>query len=229
MPYRHAEDERIGKRVSAEFSLGAALPRIARGHPLVIVDADEVILQFVAGFDRFLRERGLFLDLSTYRLHGNVKRLDDRSAVLDVEVTALLEEFRSDLDWLEAVEGAQDALAALTGSASIAVLTNISPAQAGPRIRNLTTLGLDLPLIANSGLKGPAVRDLANHAGALTFFIDDIPQQLASVAEHAPNVVRVHLIGDERLKPLLAPSPHAHHYAQDWVSAEAFIRARLKA
>jgi hypothetical protein len=82
--------------------------------------------------------------------------------------------------------------------------------------------------VANSGLKGPAVRDLANHAGAPAFFIDDIPQQLASAAEHAPDVTRIHLVGDERLKPLLAPSPHAHHYAQDWTSAEAFIREQLK-
>jgi len=215
--------------VSADFSIGAALPRVARGRPLLIVDADEVLLQFVAGFDKFLRERGLYLDLSSYRLHGNVKRLDDNTPILDVEVTALLEEFRSDLDWLEAVEGAQAALASLKDTASIAVLTNISPAQAGPRVRNLMTLGLDLPLVANSGLKGPAVRDLANRASAPTFFVDDIPQQLASAAEHAPDVVRIHLIGDERLKPLLAPSLHAHHYAQDWPSAEAFIRERLKA
>ena len=215
--------------MSVAFSLGAALPRIARGRPLVIVDADEVLLRFVAGFDKFLRERGLYLDLSSYRLHGNVKRLDDNTPILDVEVTALLEEFRSDLDWLEAVDGAQAALAALGTDASIVVLTNISPAQAGPRTRNLMTLGLDLPLIANSGLKGPAVRDLANHAQAATFFVDDIPQQLASAAEHAPDVRRIHLIGDERLKPLLAPSPHAHHYAQDWPSAEAFIRPQLKA
>ena len=215
--------------MSAAFSLGAALPRIARGRPLVIVDADEVLLRFVAGFDKFLRERGLYLDLSSYRLHGNVKRLDDNTPILDVEVTALLEEFRSDLDWLEAVDGAQAALATLGDDASIAVLTNISPVQAGPRMRNLMTLGLDLPLIANSGLKGPAVRDLANHAQASTFFVDDIPQQLASAAEHAPDVQRIHLIGDERLKPLLAPSPHAHHYAQDWPSAEAFIREQLKA
>ncbi|HTT98861.1 MAG TPA: hypothetical protein VMF58_12490 [Rhizomicrobium sp.] len=215
--------------MSAEFSLGAALPRIARGKPLVIVDADEVLLQFVAGFDKFLRERGLYLDLSSYRLHGNVKRLDDNTPVLDVEVTALLEEFRSDLDWLEAVEGAQAAVTALKNTASIAVLTNVSPAQAGPRKRNLMTLGLDLPLIANSGPKGPTVSDLANRADAPAFFVDDIPQQLASAAEHAPGVFRVHLIGDERLKPLLAPSPHAHHYAPDWPSAVSFIREQLKA
>lgn len=215
--------------MSSPFSIAAALPRIPRGRPLLIVDADEVILQFVAGFDVFLRRQGLYLDLTSYRLHGNVRRLDDNSTVLDVEVTALMDEFRSELDWLAAVAGAQAALAGLAELASIAVLSNISPVQAGPRVRNLMTLGLDLPLIANSGLKGPAVRDLANHAGMQTFFIDDIPQQLVSAAEHAPEVTRIHLVGDERLKPLLAPSPHAHHYAEDWASAERFIRERLGA
>ena len=73
------------------------------------------------------------------------------------------------------------------------------------------------------------MRDLASHARAPVFFIDDIPQQLASAADHAPDVKRVHLVGDARLKPLLAPSPHAHHYAEDWPSAEAFIREQLKA
>jgi hypothetical protein len=228
VPRGDARTHTIGAGVSADFSIGAVLPRIVRGRPLLIVDADEVLLQFVAGFDKFLRESGLYLDLSSYRLHGNVKRLDDNTPVLDVEVTALLEEFRSDLDWLEAVGGAQAAINRLSDRANIAVLTNISPAQAGPRVRNLMSLGLDLPLVVNSGLKGPAVRDLANHVDALTFFVDDIPQQLASAAEEAPDVMRIHLVGDERLKPLLAPSPHAHHYAPDWASAEAFICQQLK-
>ena len=72
------------------FDLSSALAKIPRGRPLVIVDADEVILRFVDGFDRFLRVRGLYLDLTSYRLHGNVKSLADNAAVLDVEVTALL-------------------------------------------------------------------------------------------------------------------------------------------
>lgn len=215
--------------MSAAFSVGAALSRLQPGRPLIIADADEVLLRFVAGLDRFLRERGLFLDLTSYRLHGNVRRNDDQTPILDVEVTALLEEFRSELDWLEIVEGARESLIALSDVAGIVVLTNITPAQAGARLRNLQKLGLDLPVVANSGLKGPAVRDLASHAQAPVFFIDDIPQQLASAAEHAPRATRIHLVGDIRLKPLLAPSPHAHHYAEDWASAERFIRGRLRA
>jgi hypothetical protein len=215
--------------MSEAFGIGAVLERVERNRPLVIVDADEVLLRFVAGFDKFLRRQGLFLDLASYRLHGNVKQLEDWTAILDVEVTALLEEFRRELDWLEPVEGARESLAALAESHSIVVLTNITSEQAVARARNLAAFGFDLPLLANSGPKGPAVRHLTNHAAASTWFIDDIPQHLASAAEHAPNVIRIHLVGDARLKPLLPPSPHANLYAEDWAAASAFIRSHLKA
>jgi FMN phosphatase YigB (HAD superfamily) len=203
------------------------LAQIIPGRPLIVVDADEVLLRFVDGFDRYLRARGLFLDLVSYRLHGNVRRLDDRTAVLDVEVTALLDEFRAELDWLDPVEGAGEVLESLKSRAGVVVLTNITPAQAAARARNLARLGLAFPLVANSGPKGPALKQLANRAAAATFFIDDIPQHHLSCAEHAPDIVRIHLIGDERLKPLLPPSADAHHYAQDWRAVGAFIEGRL--
>jgi len=212
--------------MSEAYGIGAALARIRPGRPLIVADADEVLLRFADGFDVFLRRRGLFLDLVSYRLHGNVRRLDDRSALLDVEVTALLEEFRADLDWLEPVDAAVETLAELSERAGVVVLSNVTPAQAAARARNLARIGWDFPLIANAGPKGPAVKAFAARAGAVTFFIDDIPQHLSSCAECAPEVLRIHLVGDERLKPLLPPSPHAHHYAEDWRSAGAFIRER---
>jgi hypothetical protein len=213
--------------MSEAYSLGAGLARLEPGRPLVIVDADEVVLRFVNGFDHYLRRQGLFLDLASYRLHGNVKRIGDHSAVLDVEVTALLEEFRGDLDWLEPVEGAHDALAALSTRAQIAVLSNIITAQAEPRARNLSALGIDCPLIANTGPKGPAVKHLADRVSAAAFFVDDIPQHLTSVAELAPQVFRIHLVGDEKLKPLLPPAKDAHFYAPDWRAARRFIEEHL--
>ncbi|MEI9989589.1 MAG: hypothetical protein WDM86_06090 [Rhizomicrobium sp.] len=212
--------------MSARFDIGAASARLSPGRPLVIVDADEVLLRFVDGFDRFLRNNGLYLDLSSYRLHGNVKRLDDNTPVLDVEVTALLDAFRGDLDSLDLVEGAADALASFGARADVVVLTNISEAQAPARLRNLQIHGLHFPVVANSGPKGPAVKALTSRAAA-SFFVDDIPQHLASVAEAAPEVFRIHLIGDERLKPLLPPATHAHLRANDWAEAGAFVHARL--
>ncbi len=213
--------------MTQNFHIDAASVSVRAGTPLLIVDADEVILRFAEGFDRFLRERGLFLDLTSYRLHGNVKRLDDRTPALDVEVTVLLDEFRAELDSLDAVEHAQSTLAELRAVLDVVVLSNVSPAQAPPRLRNLAALGFDFPLVTNSGPKGAAVKSLAARAGTPAFFVDDIPQHLASAAEAAPDVFRIHLIGDERLKPLLPASPHAHIRAEDWRDARDFIRARL--
>jgi len=213
--------------MSQAFHTGAAMVALSPDRPLLIVDADEVILRFAEGFDRFLRARALFLDLTSYRLHGNVKRLDDRTPVLDVEVTALLDEFRAELDSLEAVEHASEALAELKPHLDVVVLSNVSESQAPPRLRNLAALGFNFPLVVNAGPKGPAVKALAGRAASPAFFVDDIPQHLASAAEAAPDVYRIHLIGDERLKPLLPPSPHAHLRAEDWREAAAFIRARL--
>jgi hypothetical protein len=213
--------------VNAVFDIGSALRRLTPGRPLLIVDADEVVLRFVDGFDRFLRAGGLFLDLSSYRLHGNVKRLSDATPVLDVEVTALLDEFRRELDSLEMVEGAREALDSLRPRVDIVMLTNISPVQAEPRLRNLESHGLELPLVANSGLKGPAVKALAARAGRPSFFVDDIPQNLASSAEAAPEIWRIHLIGDDRLTPLLPPAAHAHLRAEDWAEARRFIDEKL--
>jgi FMN phosphatase YigB (HAD superfamily) len=213
--------------MSRPFHTEPGTVTLSQERPLLIVDADEVILRFAEGFDRFLRGRALFLDLTSYRLHGNVKRLDDRMPVLDVEVTVLLDEFRAELDSLEAVEHASEALSELRPHLDVVVLSNVSVSQAPPRLRNLAALGFDFPLVVNAGPKGPSVKSLAARAGSTAFFVDDIPQHLASAAEAAPDVYRIHLIGDERLKPLLPPSPHAHLRAEDWREAAAFIRARL--
>lgn len=213
--------------MTGTHDLSRALSRLTPGRPLLVVDADEVLLRFAAGFDRFLERRGLFLDLTSYRLHGNVKRRDDATPVLDVEVTALLDEFRSELDWLEHVEGARECLHRLAPRLDIVVLTNISLDQAAARLRNLESFGLDLPVIANTGLKGEPVRALASRAGRPSFFVDDIPQHLASAAKEAPDVTRIHLIGDDRLKPLLPAAEHADFRAENWLEAHDFISTRL--
>lgn len=213
--------------MSPRFHTSPATVPLRQEWPLLIVDADEVLLRFAAGLDTFLQRRDLYLDLTSYRLHGNVKRLDDDTVLIDVEVTALLDEFRTDLDWLEAVEGAQEAIRTLSAEMDVVVLSNVNAAQAEPRLRNLEALGLPMALLINSGPKGASVRALAARAGKPVIFVDDIPNHLASVAEDSPDVFRLHLIGDERLKPLLPPAPAAHFRADTWRDALAFVRARL--
>lgn len=212
--------------VHAFYTDPASVPLSAE-RPLLILDADEVLLLFADGFDKFLRARGLYLDFASYRLHGNVRRLDDCTAALDVEVTALLEEFRIDLDSLEPVTDAIEIVERLTPLLDAMVLSNVTPAQAPARRRNLDALGLKLPLLANSGSKGRAVRELSLRAGKPVFFMDDISQHHAASAEAAPEVLRIHFVGDERLRPLMPTSPHAHFRAHTWRDADAFIRSHL--
>jgi hypothetical protein len=210
-----------------EYYADSATVPLDPSRPLLIVDADEVLLRFAEGFDRFLQARGLYLDLVSYRLHGNVKRREDQTPVLDIEVTGLLDEFRSDLDSLEAVDDAVDVIGALRAELDAVVLSNVNQAQALPRLRNFAALGFHMRLVINGGPKGPAVKTLARRGGKPVFFVDDIPQHLASVAEAAPEVFRIHLIGDERLKALLPLSPHAHLRADNWREADVFIREKL--
>jgi hypothetical protein len=211
----------------SRFYTDALTVPVKSDRPILILDADEVLLRFVDGFDRFLRARDLFIDLTSYRLHGNVKRLDDRSPLIDIEVTALLDEFRTDLDSLLMVEGARETLNTLAPLVQVIVLSNVVPAQAEARLRNFASHGFDFPLLTNSGLKGEPVRSLAARAASPAFFVDDIPAHLKAVAESAPKVFRIHMIGDERLKPLLPASEHAHLRAESWAEAEAFIRSKL--
>lgn len=214
--------------------LTSALAAIKPGRPLIVTDADGVVLQFTGCFERWLAERGLYLDLKTYRLEGGIRRLDDKSRLLDVETIALVEEYRENLDDLDAVAGACETLHALSEFASIVVLSNVNQIQAKARLRNFEKLGLPFPLIANdSGAgyladKGAAMRALAAHARAKTFFIDDIPSNLQDVAKAAPNVALIHVVESEPLRQLLGNGFHAHCYAKDWAEVKSFILDALR-
>jgi hypothetical protein len=216
------------------FDLSHALASVVPGRPLVVSDADGVLLCFTGALESWLDERGLYLDLTSYRLEGAIRRQDDRSLLLDVETLALIEEYRADLDWLPAVEGACEALAALSQTANIVVLSNINHRQAVARRRNMAALGFDFPLIANDGGdgyladKGAAVKALAARAGATTFFIDDIPSNLADVARSAPEVQLIHLVENRALRDLLGTGFPAHCHAVDWAEAARFILERVK-
>ncbi len=198
------------------------------GRPLLILDADEVLFKFIDGLMCGLDRQGLFLDLASYRLHGNVKRKTDHQPLTDAEVTSLLDRFRHEQDQLDAVDGAGHVLQNLARNMDIAVLSNITAEQAPARARNLQRHGFNYPLIPNSGLKGPAVKMLAVRAVAPLFFVDDIPAQLASVADEAPEVRLIHFIADARLKHLLPVAEHAHFRAEVWKDIESFILTDLE-
>lgn len=185
--------------------------------PLLISDADEVLVRFAEPLERFLEERGLYLDAVDYRLVGNIRRLHDRQPVERNEVFALIDDFFEDrVDRLPAVDGAVSALGTLSERADIVILTNVPNEYRDRRVDSFRTLGLDFPIVANSGLKGAAVRALADRAGGPVMFIDDIESHIADVAEAVPGSYRIHFVADPRLAAVCARAPDSHHRSDCW-------------
>lgn len=201
---------------------------LTRGKPLVIVDADEVLFYFMRGLERFLEGRDLYFDWASYALHGNIRQRRDNAPVAAEILHPLLQRFFAEAtEDLEPVEGAAQALAELSQTAQVVVLSNVPMPARSARIRALARHGMAFPLIANTGPKGPAVAAMLRQTRASAIFIDDIPHNHKSVAEMAPSAHRLHYIADTRLAALLGPAPDCHHRADTWPDMLAHIQALL--
>lgn len=201
---------------------------LARGKPLLIVDADEVLFYFMRGLERFLESRDLYFDWASYALHGNIRRRRDDAPVAAEILHPLLQRFFAEAtEGLEPVEGAANALTELSRTSQVVILSNVPMPARGARIRALARHGMAFPLIANTGPKGPAVAFMLKQAMAPAVFIDDIPHNHKSVAEMAPAVHRLHYIADPRLAALLGPAPDCHHRAETWPDMQAHIQSLL--
>lgn len=201
---------------------------LTRGRPLLIVDADEVLFYFMRGLERFLESRNLYFDWASYALHGNIRQRADNAPVAAEILHPLLQRFFAEAtEALEPVDGAAQALAALSETAQIVVLSNVPMPARAARIRALARHGMDFPLIANTGPKGPAVAVLLQQVMAPAVFIDDIPHNHKSVAELAPAAHRLHYIADSRLAALLGPAPDCHHRAETWPDMQQHIQTLL--
>lgn len=196
--------------------------------PLIICDADEVLFAFMAAFESYLNDTGHFFDWSSFALNGNIRRRSDSQPVEREQIPELLAGFfEARTATIAPIPGAAESLARLSRRGQVVVLSNLPSEQAPARREALLANGMDYPLVANSGPKGPAVHRLTAPIDAPSFFIDDGPNHHKSVAEHADHVRRLHMVADDRLAKLLGPAPHSHHRTDDWATAEAVIDTEL--
>jgi hypothetical protein len=196
--------------------------------PLLILDCDEVILEFAGPFARWLRDaRDIELRFDSFALAGNMRHLADGRLVEMADFPPLLDGFFAEGQPLQApAEGAVEALTALSESMDLVVLTNIPAAYRDIRIELLKGHGLDVPVFANDGPKGRMVRDLAGDRRAL--FVDDLPPHHTSAAKHAPQVARLHMVADAALRDLIPAAPDAHARIDRWAEALPWIDARMR-
>ena len=202
--------------------------RIDRNQPLIISDADEVLLIFMRHFEQFLDKGGYYFDWSSFRLTGNVHRRSDKYTLVQNEVFGLLKSFfDQETRHLKEVPGASGALKRLSSRAQIVVLSNVGEEYFADRKRCLEGHGMDYPLVANRGEKGPAVHEIAKNMLAPEFFLDDSPNNIKSVADKANFVRRIHFVHDKRLGKLVQQAPDSHHRIDNWDQAEVAIENEL--
>ncbi len=200
--------------------------------PLLITDCDEVLLHMVRHFGTWLdTEHDIDFNPDGGRFENAMTRRADGSRLENEEMWALLGGFfPAEMDRQTLVPHAREALAALAESADIVVLTNLGDHCREHRVAQLATHGIAHRVECNQGGKGdPVARLVAEYRPSVTVFVDDLAVHHESVAEHAPEVFRLHMIAEPSLAPNVPKAPFAHARIDDWAEAKAWIAARFAA
>jgi hypothetical protein len=196
---------------------------------LLICDCDEVLLHMVRHFGVWLREQHDIAFAPNGGDFSTSMRRADGSAPTREEMWGLLGDFfPAEMDRQTLVPHAREALTALAETADIVILTNLGDDCRAARIEQLAAFGIDHRVECNQGGKGdPVARLVAEHGDPVTVFVDDLAVHHDSVARHAPQVHRLHMIAEPSLAPDVPPAPAAHARIDDWREAQGWIAARF--
>ena len=203
-----------------------------QNRPLIITDCDEVLMHMVVPFAQWVdEEHGILFQIDDASFVNALKRKECGTPLQAAEVWPLLDGFfAAEMGRQTPIPGAFEALAALRGHADIVVLTNVGPDHQPARAAQLAAQGLTCEVIGSRGGKGAPVRALiAARQPSLTIFIDDLAQHHHSVAIEAPDVWRLHLVGEPAIADKIRAARHAHARIDDWTSAQGWIMEQLDA
>lgn len=198
--------------------------------PLLITDCDEVLLHMVSHFRDWLDEMH-DVDFAPFTgdFSGALRRRPSGEVLQRIEVWPLLEGFfETEMHRQTLVPGADIALARLSEQADIVVLTNLGDHFNEARATQLLGHGIAHRVVTNQGGKGDPVAQLvAELEPSVTVFVDDLAHHHTSVATHAPNVFRLHMIAEPFVAEKTPPAPAAHARIDEWEPATRWIEARF--
>ena len=187
--------------------------------PLLVLDVDEVLLEFVRPFIGFLGSQQLKFDTTSFRLHGNISEAATGTLVDNDRVTALLDAFfAAQAEWQIAADGAAEAIAGLAEQAEIVMLTAMPHKHRAIRRAHLDALGFPYPLLTTETAKGPAIRQLRGAHPRPVAFVDDIPHNLVSVRATVADAHLFHLMAHAEMRALLPPLPDGIVIAEGWAT-----------
>ena len=201
------------------------------GRPLLVTDCDEVLLHMVRHFAAWLdEEHAVTFAIDSGDMATALRRQDNGEVLPGEEVWPLLWGFFDrEMDRQTIVPGAVEALGRIGEVADIVILTNLGEESRDGRIEQLARFGIAHEVVCNRGGKGEPLKAIVERLGATrSVFVDDLAVHHASVAKHAPETQRLHMIADERLAKVSKPAEHAHARIDDWASATPWILERLE-
>ncbi|MDF7776852.1 HAD family hydrolase [Sphingomonas sp. AOB5] len=200
--------------------------------PLLITDCDEVLLHMVRHFGVWLDEaHAIDFAMAGGHFENSMTRRADGSRVEREDMWGLINGFfPSEMGRQTLVPHAREALADLAQVADIVVLTNLGDHCREHRIDQLAAHGIVHRVECNQGGKGgPVARLVEEYAPSVAVFVDDLPVHHESVAKHAPEVFRLHMVSEPDLAPHVPPAPFAHARIDDWQEARSWIASRFAA
>jgi len=201
--------------------------------PLLICDCDEVLLHMARHFRVWLDEsRDIDFRLPNHDFETALRHRATGQQVGADEIRELIEAFfPAEMARQTPVPHAREALASLAEVADIVILTNLLDHCREPRFEQLSAHGIfSHEVVCNQGPKGPAVaRLVAERRPSVAVFVDDLARHHESVAEHAPQVHRLHMISEPELAPHVPPARLAHARIDDWRDAAQWIGALFAA
>jgi hypothetical protein len=198
--------------------------------PLLISDCDEVLLHMVTHFAEWIEQaHGYRFTLEEPGFANAIRHTDSNEPLPADRIWPLLDLFfDTEMHRQNIVPGAAEALAALGEEADIVILTNLGDEYQASRVEQLEAVGIRHRVLCNRGGKGRPVTELIEELRpTVTVFVDDLAVHHESVAKHAPQVWRLHMIAEPRVAAHMPASPHAHARIDEWDEATAWIRARF--
>lgn len=196
--------------------------------PLIVCDVDDVVLQFIHPFERFLQHEGYRLVPRSFRLHGNIVSGDDNTPVEDAKVSLLIQSFfERQEDWQEPLALAAETLERLASEADIVLLTAMPPVYRDQRRRLLDRFKLDYPLLASLQPKGPVVKALHDARDLPVVFIDDMVRNLQSVHDHVDTCLLLHLTPESNIHRFAPSAPENMARIRSWGEAASLISKHL--
>ncbi len=150
----HMSDDPETERQIAELSLDT--------RPLLVLDVDDVVLEFLRPFMTFLDGQDYELALKTFKLNGNIRhRATGELASNETVATMVASFFDAQAEWQTLAEGAAPAIARMADEAEIVMLTAMPHRFRAARRVHLDALGLPYPLVTTETAKGPGAETIA--------------------------------------------------------------------